>query len=109
MFRKNLGNLGELFGQMVYRPSWQKISRTPMNIEIFSSNYNGSLVSFSKEIVTFALTGVKYGRRRKTIVLYVKKSLNKHGSHSFMLIKYFYLFFNVMSARLKHNLRLLFQ
>ena len=25
----------------------------------------GSLVSFSKQIVTFALTGVKYGRRRK--------------------------------------------
>ena len=57
------------------------------NIEIFSSNYNGSLVSFSKEIVTFALTGVKYSRRRKIIVLCVKKSLNEHGSHSFMLIK----------------------
>ena len=63
------------------------------NIEIFSSNEDGSLVSFSKQIVTFALTGVKYGRRRKTIVLYFEKSLNKHGSRSFMLIKYFYLFF----------------
>ena len=29
-FRKNLGNLREFFGQMVYRPPWQKISRTPM-------------------------------------------------------------------------------
>ena len=31
-FRKNLGNLGEFFGQMVYRPPppWQKIARTPM-------------------------------------------------------------------------------
>ena len=73
------------------------------NIEIFSSNYHGSLVSFSKEIVTFALTGVKYSRRRKTIVLYVKKTRNEHGSHSFMLIKYFYLFFTAVSARLKHN------
>ena len=62
------------------------------NIEIFSSNWDGSLVSFSKKIVTFALTGIKYGRRRKTIVLYFEKSLNKHGSRSFMLIKYFYLF-----------------
>ena len=79
------------------------------NIEIFSSNWNGSLVSFSKEIVTFALTGVKYVRRRKTIILYVKNSLNKHGGHSFMLVKYFYLFVTAVSARLKHNLKLLFQ
>ena len=27
----------------------------------------------------FALTGVKYGRRRKTIFLYFEKSLNKQG------------------------------
>ena len=30
LFRKNLGNLGEFFGQIVYRPPWQKIARTPM-------------------------------------------------------------------------------
>ena len=30
LFRKNLGNLGDFFGQMVYRPPWQKIFRTPM-------------------------------------------------------------------------------
>ena len=30
LFRKNLGNLRDVFGQMVYRPPWQKISRTPM-------------------------------------------------------------------------------
>ena len=29
-FRKNLGNLKDFFGQMVYRPPWQKSSRTPM-------------------------------------------------------------------------------
>ena len=72
------------------------------NIEFFSSNEDGSLVSFSKQIVTFALTGVKYGRRRKTIVLYFEKSLNKHGSRSFMLINIFTFLFTV-SARLKHN------
>ena len=35
LFRKNLGNLREFFGQMVYRPPapptpWQKIARAPM-------------------------------------------------------------------------------
>ena len=29
-FRKNLGNLREFFGQMVYRPPGKKIARTPM-------------------------------------------------------------------------------
>ena len=31
LFRKNLGNLRDFFGQMIYRPPWQKISRTPMD------------------------------------------------------------------------------
>ena len=31
LFLKNLGNLKDIFGQMVYRPPWQKISRTPMS------------------------------------------------------------------------------
>ena len=30
LFRKNLGNLREVFGQIVYGPPWQKITRTPM-------------------------------------------------------------------------------
>ena len=30
LFRKNLGNLRDVFGIMVYRPPWQEISRTPM-------------------------------------------------------------------------------
>ena len=34
LFRKNLGNLREFFGQMVYRPSWQKIARTPMAVAV---------------------------------------------------------------------------
>ena len=31
LFCKNLGNLQEFFGQMVYRPPWPKIARTPMS------------------------------------------------------------------------------
>ena len=30
LFCKNLGYLQEFFGQMVYRPPWPKIARTPM-------------------------------------------------------------------------------
>ena len=30
LFCKNLGNLQQFFGQMDYRPPWQKIARTPM-------------------------------------------------------------------------------
>ena len=37
LFCKNLGKLQELFGQVVYRPPWQKIARTPMMINIKSS------------------------------------------------------------------------
>ena len=35
MFRENLGNLQEFFGQMVRHPHWQKIARTPMDINTF--------------------------------------------------------------------------
>ena len=31
LFRKNLGNLREFFGQMVHRPPGQKFARTPMS------------------------------------------------------------------------------
>ena len=34
LFCKNLGNLQEFFGQMVYRPPWPKIARTPMALII---------------------------------------------------------------------------
>ena len=36
LFCKNLGNLQEFFGQMVYRPPWPKIARTPMRTTSFS-------------------------------------------------------------------------
>ena len=32
LFCKNLGNLKKFFGHMVYRPPWQKITRTPMKV-----------------------------------------------------------------------------
>ena len=34
LFCKNLGNLQEFFGQMVYRPPWPKIARTPMILKV---------------------------------------------------------------------------
>ena len=34
LFRKNLGNLREFFGQMVHRPPWQKIARKPMDSQL---------------------------------------------------------------------------
>ena len=34
LFCKNLGNLQEFFGQMVYRLPWQKIARTPMSVRL---------------------------------------------------------------------------
>ena len=34
LFCKNLGNLQEFFVQMVYRPPWPKIARTPMEREV---------------------------------------------------------------------------
>ena len=48
LFRKNLDNLGEFFGQMVYRPPRQKIARTPMIISIRA--WPTTIVADSKEI-----------------------------------------------------------
>ena len=36
LFCKNLSNLQTFFGQMVYRPPWQKTSRTPMLLWVVS-------------------------------------------------------------------------
>ena len=36
LFCKNLGNLQEFFGQMVYCPPWQKIAHTPMLVPLSS-------------------------------------------------------------------------
>ena len=33
-----LGNLQKFFGQMVYRPPWQKIARTPMKMSFYVSS-----------------------------------------------------------------------
>ena len=43
LFCKNLGNLQEFFGQMVYRPPWPKIARTPMvTLGTFESKISAS-------------------------------------------------------------------
>ena len=44
LFCKNLGNLQEFFGQMVYRPPWPKIARTPMGKMIYHSKSCTSLM-----------------------------------------------------------------
>ena len=48
LFCKNLGNLQTFFGQMVYRPPWQKIARTPMGkTEAFHFSHNShALITF---------------------------------------------------------------
>ena len=59
IFRKNLGNLREFFGQMVYRPPWQKIARTPM--------WNTVMIT---QIVTLSNTrGSKYKKCKKKLIL----------------------------------------
>ena len=55
LFCKNLGNLQEFFGQMVYRPPWPKIVRTPMTVECEETRGAASLaVRGSKERRTTA-------------------------------------------------------
>ena len=41
LFCKNLGNLQEFFGQMVYRPPWPKIAHTPMLLLGTNINHKG--------------------------------------------------------------------
>ena len=53
LFCKNLGNYQECFGQMVYRPPWQKFARTPMisslkvfqKVQIFLSSTVPNIIS----------------------------------------------------------------
>ena len=42
LFCKNLGDLQEFFGQMVYRPHWKKIARTTMNLLVPKIQTGGS-------------------------------------------------------------------
>ena len=49
LFCKNLGNLQEFFGQMVYRPPWPKIARTPMSPDAMTE-YNKK-VEFLKGLI----------------------------------------------------------
>ena len=40
LFCKNFGNLQTFFGEMVYRPPWQKIARTPMRFKHAAMSLN---------------------------------------------------------------------
>ena len=53
LFCKNLGNLQEFFGQMVYRPPWQKIARTPMLM--FQNNKTASMLVYQHNPVGIEL------------------------------------------------------
>ena len=45
LFCKNLGNLQEFFGQMVYRPPSPKIARTPVDQRVFVFLYMSIILS----------------------------------------------------------------
>ena len=66
---KNLGNWRDFFGQMVYRPPWQNISRTPMRLFNFvmRNSYCKSLKkSFFIIYVTFDMYFIE---RIRTLLL----------------------------------------
>ena len=58
LFCKNLGNLQEFFGQMVYRPPWPKIARTPMGV--LPSFFPGSdILSYFEEFSKYPFLSLK--------------------------------------------------
>ena len=54
LFCKNLGNLQEFFGQMVYRPPWPKIARTPMLILLANALKMPLKNDFKKKLKTIS-------------------------------------------------------
>ena len=66
LFRKNLGNLRDFFGQMVYRPSWQKISRTPMFKHLPQDKFSCLFVILFNAYLSFLLL-----RQLRLFVCYV--------------------------------------
>ena len=58
LFCKNLGNLKTFFGQMVYRPLWQKITRTPMvSLQPFHSQPSSVIL---EKTLTFSCANKEY-------------------------------------------------
>ena len=58
LFCKNLGNLKTFFGQMVYRPPWQKITRTPMvSLQPFHSQPSSVIL---EKTLTFSCANKEY-------------------------------------------------
>ena len=54
LFCKNLGNLHDFFGQMVYRPPWPKIARKPMVKMVLFCNMARTNLSTGETIHTKA-------------------------------------------------------
>ena len=96
LFRKNLGNLREFFGQMVYHPPWQKFARTPMVqlIQIISTwcyNWNSLKIWYiTKTMIPCSLQSIATLQNTILIARYVQEkysgdlscaSANKKMSH----------------------------
>ena len=75
LFCKNLGNLQEFFGQMVYRPPWPKIARTPMcpEVLVISGDFN------------FHLDDLRDSDNKKFMDLLETFSLSQHVSSPTLL------------------------
>ena len=63
LFRKNLGNLREFFGQMVHRPPGKKIARTPMLVTRYSllvTRYSLLVTRYSLLVTRYSLLVTRY-------------------------------------------------
>ena len=76
-FCKNLGNLQEFFGQMDYRPPWQKIARTPMFRGSFRYSWFTHLSSFKCEQMAISSLG-----SRRLEVMGTRKNERERRRHA---------------------------
>ena len=79
LFCKNLGHLREFFEQMVYRPPWQKISRTPMQMTVKFSGPPNRKKQYNKHLVNlvFSVRTVNYGSSFFSIDLFIQQENHK--------------------------------
>ena len=100
LFRKNLGNLRDVFEQMVYRPPWQKISRTPMVTIFWYYPYDDIWPEF--QTIT---SGRFYSLRlydSRTRVFNIPQRCSQTG-HSLVIVGR--VFNKVHSGRLRHEVQ----